>query len=188
MPAWIWSWATHLDTWAKIAQIGTMVIALGAAAVAYRALQVQSHIARKRAAIDLFFKTEMDQTLIDTFNKYETAIDGFNRTKPPIESFATTPDYKIIRSILDIHELIAVGIHNEVLDDTVCYEYWGDEMLAAYPECKAIIEHARKQQRGSSLTYVDLERLCTEWEARYTEWEARQKILEETQDQAEDQA
>jgi len=105
----------------------------------------------------------MDSAIVGAFRDYENAIDGFDPTKTTIDEFADTPEYRSIRSYLNIHELIAVGIHNGVLDDGVCFEYWGDEILNAWPDCGLVIAHARTYKRGSPLTYIDLERLYKEW-------------------------
>jgi hypothetical protein len=159
-------WWPSLETWetlGKLAPIATALIALTAVGVAYRALRVQRDVARKRAALDVFFKTEMDSAIVGAFRDYENAIDGFDPTKTTIDEFADTPEYRSIRSYLNIHELIAVGIHNGVLDDGVCFEYWGDEILNAWPDCGLVIAHARTYKRGSPLTYIDLERLYKEW-------------------------
>ena len=54
-----------LETVAKLAPIGTALIALSAAIIALLAILAQMHIARRRAAIDFFLKTEVDtHTLI----------------------------------------------------------------------------------------------------------------------------
>lgn len=161
-----------LETWetlGRLAPIATAFIALTAVGVAYRALRVQRDVARKRAALDVFFKTEMDSAIVTAFHDYEKAIDGFDPAKLTIKAFAETPEYRSIRSYLNIHELIAVGIHNGILDDELCFEYWGDEILNAWRDCALIISHAREYKRGSILTYVDLERLNEEWEKRQVE-------------------
>ena len=50
-----------LDDVEKFAPIATATIALIAAVVAFVAIKVQRSIARKRAALDFFLKTETDQ-------------------------------------------------------------------------------------------------------------------------------
>ncbi len=55
-----WSFWEHVG---KVAPIITALIALVAAVVAIISLRTQVHIARRRAAIDVFLKTEMDQAM-----------------------------------------------------------------------------------------------------------------------------
>jgi hypothetical protein len=59
-----WSFWEHLG---KVAPIITALIALVAAVVAIISLRTQVHIARRRAAIDVFLKTEMDQAMLTAY-------------------------------------------------------------------------------------------------------------------------
>jgi len=58
------------ETIAKLAPLGTALIVLIAAIIVLSAMWVQMHIARRRASIDFFLKTEMDKTVIDLYNKF----------------------------------------------------------------------------------------------------------------------
>jgi len=59
------------ETIAKLAPLGTALIVLIAAIIVLGAMWVQMHIARRRASIDFFLKTEMDKTVIDLYNKFK---------------------------------------------------------------------------------------------------------------------
>ena len=52
---------------AKLAPIGTAFIAILAASIALWSLCTQKSIARRRAAIDFFPKTEMDDTMLKAY-------------------------------------------------------------------------------------------------------------------------
>src|SRR5258708_13192383 len=71
-----------LETVAKLAPIVTALIALSAAFIALLAIWVQMIVARRRAAIDFFLKTEIDKTAIDLYKTF--------KPKPP--SITTIPD------------------------------------------------------------------------------------------------
>jgi len=60
------------NTIAKLAPIFTAIIALFAALVALGAIWVQMHLARRRASIDFFLKTEIDGTAIELYKKFKT--------------------------------------------------------------------------------------------------------------------
>ena len=60
------------ETIAKLAPIGTALIVLIAAIIAFGSMWVQMHIARRRTSIDFFLKVEMDKTVIDLYNKFKT--------------------------------------------------------------------------------------------------------------------
>jgi hypothetical protein len=55
------------------AQIGTAFIATAALGVATWSLATQKAVARRRAAIDFFLKTEMDEKMLAAYNIYVTS-------------------------------------------------------------------------------------------------------------------
>jgi hypothetical protein len=52
------------------AQISTAFVATGALIVATWSLLTQKAVARRRAAIDFFLKTEMDEKILSAYNVY----------------------------------------------------------------------------------------------------------------------
>jgi len=70
-----------LETVAKLAPIGTALIALSAAIIALLAILAQMHIARRRAAIDFFLKTEVDRTAIDLSYRRILVTEGIRRQR-----------------------------------------------------------------------------------------------------------
>jgi Domain of unknown function (DUF4760) len=163
---------------AMYAPILTATIAIVAAGVAWRSIRVQRSIARKRAAVDVFIKTEMDQSMIDAYEAFRQGRTSLsNVSDEQMEEFSKSPQYRAIRAYLNIHELIAVGIHNGVFDRRVCYDFWCDVLRDACGDVKRVIDHA-KAQPGSQFTYSDLERLNKRWGKR-TEmiWTDRQSFF-----------
>jgi hypothetical protein len=59
------------NTIAKLAPIFTAIIALVAAVIALGAIRAQMYIARRRASIDFFLKTEYDPTAIEVYKKFK---------------------------------------------------------------------------------------------------------------------
>jgi hypothetical protein len=101
------------ETIAKIAPIGTALIALIAAMIALRAIWAQMHVARRRASIDFFLKTEIDKTVIDLYNKFKANAPSIAFVPGPLD--LARSDYEDIRAFLDICELIAVGVNEGAL-------------------------------------------------------------------------
>jgi hypothetical protein len=166
-----------LETWraiASFAPIGTALIALSAALIALRAIQTQRDIARRRAAIDFFFKTEMDKSIVESYHSYENAMQKFKEHGSVETLYNDDADYRSIRAYLNIHELVAVGVHTGVLDETVCYEFWSDELMDAYKDGKPLIDYVRTS--GCPLSYVDLERLSVKWTAQDEKDKKRLKL------------
>jgi hypothetical protein len=66
---------------------------------------------------------------------------------------------------MNVHELIAVGIHKKVFDEDVCFDFWSDELIDAYRDCDELIKHMHEQDK-SIFSYVDLEELARKWKER----------------------
>jgi len=93
---------------AEYAPLVTASVAALAPLVAVVSISVQKGIARKRAAIDFFLKTEMDN---EVFNDYAKSRSVFVALKPgkPMEVFCSSNDYSLVSKYLNLHELMAVG-------------------------------------------------------------------------------
>jgi Domain of unknown function (DUF4760) len=155
---------TWLDEAAKYAPIATGSVAAIALLVAVISILMQRGIAKRRAAIDFFFKTEMDKSIVDAYQSYESAVKKFKEHCSVEALLNDDAEYQSVIAYLKIHELMAVGVNNGVLDENVCYEFWSDELLFAYKDCKPIIEEVR--ERVSASRYTDLEKLSAKWVRR----------------------
>ena len=93
---------------AEYAPLVTASVAALAPLVAVVSILVRKGIARKRAAIDFFLKTEMDN---EVFNDYAKSRSVFVALKPgkPMEVFCSSDDYSLVSKYLNLHELMAVG-------------------------------------------------------------------------------
>ena len=81
-----------------------------------------------------------------------------------LPSFIGTDDYFVVRKYLNIHELMSVGIHEDVLDDHVCYNYWADQLIRDYESARELIALIRTlPDEGTEHTYSDVERTCKRW-------------------------
>jgi len=124
----MWEWVqAFADTHVTYAPLMTPAVAVGAGCIALYAVHVQRTIARRRAAIDFFLKTEMDEALLKRFNDFESKVEALNAAMTPTTTMAelgVMPDYPYIRGYLNIHELIAVGIRLKVFDEKVSFHYW----------------------------------------------------------------
>jgi hypothetical protein len=66
---------------------------------------------------------------------------------------------------LNVHELLAVGIHQDVLDDNVSFSFWHRELMRACGRTTNLIAHVQTLP-GNQKTYVDLVALCRRWETK----------------------
>jgi hypothetical protein len=130
---WVWEYISDFTWWetvAKLAPIATALIALVAAIIALGAIWVQMHIARRRASIDFFLKTEMDKTVIDLYDKFKANAPLIAFVPDP--SDLTRSDYDNIRAFLNLCELIAVGVNKGAFSKSVSEAYWGDVIPDVY--------------------------------------------------------
>ena len=149
---------------AKVAPLATAFIALGAALVAVYAMHLQRDTARRRAAIDFFLKTEMDEKLIDAYNEFLDLV-------PQIPAIISRPtlsrrddEYKKLRTWLNLCELIAVGINLGAFSERVSYDYWGYVLPESFMGARLFIMHIRSTPGlGAAATFCDLEKLCRKW-------------------------
>ncbi|HVO94561.1 MAG TPA: DUF4760 domain-containing protein [Terriglobales bacterium] len=148
----------------------TAVIAGGALSAAWVSIRTQREIARKRATVDFFLKTEMDSHLLTAHKNYLKGIEALEihlAAGKTLAAFTETEACSHIRDYLNVHELLAVGIHQDVLDDNVSFNFWHRELMRACSKTANLIAHIQTQP-GNQKTYVDLVALCQRWEARLT--------------------
>jgi hypothetical protein len=66
----------------------------------------------KRAAIDVFLKTEMDKEMVKAYRAYEDGLEKSKRYKDIAQFYnAEIEVYRAVRTYLDVNELICIGIN-----------------------------------------------------------------------------
>jgi len=151
------------------AQIGTAIAAAGALAVATWSLSAQKAVARRRAAIDFFLKTEMDEKMLKAYDLYvEGTIEMSSYSD--IGEFRRTEHYDHVRAYLNILELMAVAVHNKTFDERLCYAYWSDFIEGVGTDCRRLLDHPRSLPSGG-FTYGDLVRLEKRWTSPRRFWQ-----------------
>jgi hypothetical protein len=161
-------WAAKMsDSWGTFPQWVTALVACVAAVIAIISIRTQRDLARKRAAIDIFFRTEMDAGSVKTLSDYHKALKELEKA-PDVKKFYDDDNNTHLDSVLsnlNIHELIAVGIHKGVFDEDVCYDFWSDELILAYDQWAELIRYMREKDR-SIFSYIDLRKLAGSWKKR----------------------
>jgi hypothetical protein len=161
---------TSLNEAAKIAPLGTAGVAALAGVIALVAVIAQRDTARRRAAIDFFLKTEMDQEIIKAYERFEqlaprsaalTKQQGFGKTNA---------DYKALRRWLNICELIAVGINKGAFSERISLDYWGKVLPDASRDAKDFIIFVRQNDKAPE-TFCELEKLV-----RRRKWRPRPSV------------
>jgi hypothetical protein len=164
--------------WGNVPQWITAGVAVFAVGVAAVGIWFQWRIARRRAAIDFFLKTEADKHLVDAYDEFFAGIRHM-RTMP-IGDFCTSNSadvrkhYFAVRKYLNLHELIAVGIKNGMFDYRTCYDFWSGVLIRCVEDARPVLDNVRARP-GHEATYVELEDLYAKWKAREKELANRSK-------------
>jgi Domain of unknown function (DUF4760) len=160
------------------APLVTPIVAVAAGAIALYSVHVTRTIARKRATIDFFLKTEADKSILELFQNFtdhvgvvKTQIDD---QKSLIE-IMKTPEYKTVHACLNMHELIAVGIEHKVFDETVAYGFWNGALVGHCASANQIIDFSRTDPSDLS-AYISMLALNRRWKARLDKWASRQSV------------
>jgi hypothetical protein len=152
------------ETGAKFAPVVTAMIAFLAALFAWLSIRAQRDTARRRAAIDFFLKTDLDQGAIALYDKFKRASRDLETRTAFDDGFIETEGYKDLRAFLNVCELIAVGIKQKAFSESISYAYWGDVLPRSYRDANILIQYIRSTPgEGTRHTYVDLERLSNRW-------------------------
>jgi len=161
------------------APYGTAFIALGALVTAITAIIMQTLVARRRAAIDFFLKTDLDEKMLDAHKEFEAAVKKLKlhlSSEQSISIFedSNAADYRAIWKYLNVHELVAVGIKNRVFDDDVCYNFRADVLVRHARETKAVIDHEVESEGAPSAAFLELRELSIKWNDRAQKWRDKQ--------------
>jgi hypothetical protein len=153
----------------SLPQWATFAIAVCALVTAIVSISTQKKIARKRAAIDYFLKTEMDGETKKSHEEFKKAIDPLKMIvtdKGEMQnSFANTEEYWAIRNYLNLHELLAVGVLKAVFDEEVCFDFWSGELVLAYEDTLPLIRYVQRQKHGENV-YAELAKVAKRWRKR----------------------
>jgi len=161
----------HLSTtvgvdWGSVPQWITAGVAVCAAIIAVTGIAVQYVVAKKRAAIDIFLKTETDKHLLESWDGFWAGLDHMKTMT--VDDFCRSKDsivrnhYFAVRKYLNLHELIAVGIKNGMFDGRTCHNFWSGVLLRCVREARPVIEHVRNRP-GQEATYLELLNLYDDW-------------------------
>jgi hypothetical protein len=143
----------------------TAAVALGALYAAYQSIKNQQEIARKRAAMDFFIKTEMDRSTLEAHKSFTAAVGALQahlEKGRELSEFANTDSYWAIRDYLNLHELMGVGINQGVFDDNVCFDFWSGELEKAYNQTRPLIEYIQRLPDWKN-SYIELEKVNNRW-------------------------
>jgi hypothetical protein len=156
------------DEVAKLAPIGTAAVALLAFIIAFLSLRSQSQTARRRATIDFFFKTEMDENIFKIYSDFRAALPNVvSIVSRPVLTH-TDPDYLALIKWLNICEMLAMGVRSKAFSDPIAYQYWGYVIPYSYNKTQLFIGRVRRTPDldGGPRSFWDLQKLSEDWGQR----------------------
>jgi hypothetical protein len=161
------------------AHYATALIALAALGTAIAAILTQTRVARRRAAIDFFLKTDLDHNMLESHREFRVAVKELKLhlvDGKTVKSFEESNEkiYLSILKYLNVHELVAVGIKNRVFDVDVCFNFWGDVLVQHADETAAVIDHEIESEGTPSSAFLQLRQPSVEWTERALIWRDKQ--------------
>jgi Domain of unknown function (DUF4760) len=161
------------------APYGTAFIACGALLTAIIAIIKQTQVAKRRAAIDFFLKTDLDHNMLEAHREYKSAVRELKSHLTEGKTVKSFEDgnqkvYLSILKYLNVHELVAVGIKNRVFDENVCFNFWGDVLVEHADETAAVIDHEIESDGKPSAAFLELRNLSANWTERARIWREKQ--------------
>jgi hypothetical protein len=167
---------SYLTKAAIYAPLVTATVATIAGGIAYYSIHVTRTIARKRAAIDFFLKTEADKSIVDIFQRFEESLQTVNNDIDAgrmLSEITRTSHYKDVHTCLNIHELLAIGVANEVFDERVAYHYWSAALVGHKKKAEKLINFSREAPDDYS-AYIGMLKLSEVWETELVDWASKQ--------------
>ncbi|MCK1293050.1 DUF4760 domain-containing protein [Bradyrhizobium sp. 30] len=123
-----WGWAIYdtvhfaANKLLPYAPLITPCVAIVVGGIAFYSIHVTRTIARRRATIDFFLKTEADSSIVKLFQAFDYHVEAVSKQingGKALKEVVKSDEYKTVHACLNIHELIAVGIANKVFDEKV---------------------------------------------------------------------
>jgi uncharacterized protein DUF4760 len=162
-----WGFYLPLETLqeaARLAPLGTAAIALAAAVIALSAMYVQRDTAKRRAAIDFFLKTEMDEKLIEAWTRFQELTPKIPSMISRPEIKVTDQDFRELTKWLNICELIATAVNLDAFSERVSRHYWEYVLPDSFFDARLFIMHMRGTPKlGGPKTYIELQKLAERW-------------------------
>ena len=156
MTGWNWDYAaTHAPSL-------TGAMAVCAVIGAIISICVQRRTAQTRAAIDFFLKTETDEKMLEAHQKYRSGVAALKKSTN-IAAFAQMDDCRSVRSYLNVHELLAVGVNRGAIHYAVARDFWINELGKACIDCNRLLLHLEGDP-AEKRTYSEMKTLNQEWQ------------------------
>jgi Domain of unknown function (DUF4760) len=122
-------------------------------------------VARRRATLDLIMGEESNELILTTRQKYLELRATGHMVQWADPTKASSDEAKILRSILNRYELIAIGIHKKTLNAALYKVFARTGVVRDWIACKPFVIQ-RRQSTSSPKLYIEFEKLAKKWASR----------------------
>lgn len=156
-----------LTTIGPLISAGAVLLSASVAGViALKNITTQRGIARRRATLDLISGKQWDNDYIRARKEFNALRESSNG----LEFWAAaehsgTPQLETIRLILNDYELIAIGISEDIIDETLYKRWFESTLIRDFDAAFATIDTLRRRTKIDGL-YVEFEALARRWKTR----------------------
>jgi hypothetical protein len=117
---------------------------------------------RRRATLDMLLSEQTDELLLSMRSKFVDAEKQGNLISFAEQDKWGTPQSSFLFSILNRHDLTAVGVVEGIIDKNILYRYWRASFVRDWVRCKDCIQ-VRRRIRNDPALYSEFERLARTW-------------------------
>lgn len=163
----LWNWVVIGWGWIKAngPALSPAVVAVSVS-IAYFSLLTQRDLARKRAAIDFFLKTEIDQHSLLLWDAFRSALQALADASS-YEEFQNQnhKENGQIERYLNIFELVACGVKGKILDEGICKSYWRTIILDTYDKTDKMLRYIQSKANAEE-NFQQFKWLAQRWQVR----------------------
>lgn len=152
----------ELASYGPVFQVGAIVVSLLVAAIT---ISYNTRIARRRATLDLLINEQTHETSVRHRTDFETIKEGGNILQWVSPANLKSDQLQTIRSSLNRHELIAIGIKGRAIDAKLYKRWFRTGLVEDWISFKALIIHIREETKTPSI-YCEFEWLAKKWADR----------------------
>lgn len=127
--------------------------------------RVTRGVAKRRATLDLIMGEESNELILITRQKYLELREKGHMVQWADPAKASTDEAKIMRSILNRYELIAIGIHEGTLNRRLYKQFARTAVVRDWVACKPFVIQ-RRQSTSAPKLYIEFEKLAKKWANR----------------------
>ncbi len=135
------------------------------AILAFWVIIVNRAVSRRRGTLDILLHIESDQDLLTARQAFTTLVAGTEKLdKHGNDENRTSEAAKSIRTVLNVHELVAVSIQEGVIDEAVFRRWFNRTYIDDYKATEGYIRNVRAARKNPAI-FKEFECLAKRWES-----------------------